>query len=235
MNPDESIDKRLLLSRAGLFNLLSGDDLDSLTRFAKHRRLAAREVLFHKSDPGNQMCLIVKGRVKLSTVSPEGREMMFGILEDGDFFGEMSLLDGGERSATATAVSATELLTIERRDFIPFLERHPRVAIKLLATLAGRLRRTDETFEDTFFLNLTSRLAKKFLALAEDYGESAGEGVRIGLELSQSEIGNLVCTSRESVNKQMRAWQDEGLIRCEGRRVTLLRPDALEDLAEATW
>ena len=235
MRPAEEIDKRKLLSQGALFSLLSEEDLDSLTHFTKHKRIPAREVLFHKSEPGNQMCLIVKGRVKLSTVSPEGKEMMFGILEDGDFFGEMSLLDGNERSATATAVTPTELLTIERRDFVPFLERHPRVAIKLLATLAARLRRTDETFEDTFFLNLPARLAKKFLALAEDYGELAGGGIRIGLALSQSEIGNLVCTSRESVNKQMRAWQEEGLIRCEGRHVTLLEPDRLEDLAETPW
>jgi len=111
MKPAAEIDKRELLSQGALFSQLSDEDLDSLTRFAKHKRVRAREVLFHKADPGNQMCLIVKGRVKLSTVSPEGKEMMFGILEDGDFFGEMSLLDGNERSATATAARGRGLVS----------------------------------------------------------------------------------------------------------------------------
>jgi CRP-like cAMP-binding protein len=225
-------EKRELLLKSLVFSQLSAEDLDQLGKFAKSKRVAAKEVIFHKAEPGNQMSLIVSGRVKLSTLSEEGKEMMFGILEAGELFGEIALLDGEERSAAVTAIEPTELLVIERRDFIPFLERHPKVAIKLLATLAARLRLTDEMFEDTLFRNLPSRLAKRFLSLATDYGQETSAGVQIKLKLSQGEIGNLVGTSRESVNKQIRAWEEQGFISFKKGYITIKDSAALEDLSE---
>lgn len=221
-----------LLANSFMFSQLPARDLERLARFAKFKQVKAREVIIHKADRGNQMSVVVKGRVKLSTLSDEGKEMTFGVLETGEIFGEISLLDGQHRSATVTAIEPTELLVIERRDFIPFLEQHPKVAIKLLAILAYRLRLTDEIFEDTLFRNLPSRLAKKFLMLADKYGEQIPQGVKINLKLSQQEIGNLVGTSRESVNKQMRAWEDEGLIAFNKGYVTILKPDELEELID---
>jgi CRP/FNR family cyclic AMP-dependent transcriptional regulator len=218
-------DKHQLLSKSILFSQLDIKVLDRLIRFMKSKHFKAREVIFHKADPGNQMCIIINGRVKLSTLSEEGKEMMFGMLEPGDIFGEISLLDGEQRSATVTATKPTE-----RRDLIPFLEQHPLVAIKLLAILAARLRKTDEIFEDTLFRTLPSKLAKKLLALADDYGEQTARGVKISLKLSQQEIGNLVGTSRESINKQLRAWEDEGLLTFHKGYITILQPDELEDL-----
>lgn len=226
------LEKRKLLSKSILFSQLPSDDLDGLAKYAKIKNVSPREVIFHKSDTGSQMCIIVRGRVKLSSLSDEGKELVFGVLEADEIFGEISLLDGLQRSATVTAIEPTELLAIERRDFIPFLERHPDVAINLLSTLASRLRLTDEIFEDTLFLNLPARLAKKLLALADQYGEENKDGIKINLKLSQGEIGNLVGTSRESINKQMRAWQEEGLIAYDKGYVTLLQRDDLEDLTQ---
>lgn len=222
--------KRELLARSFMFSQLPVVDLGNLAKFARFKKVAAREVVFHKAEPGQAMLVIVKGRVKLSTLSNGGREMIFGVLEAGEIFGEISLLDGQQRSATVTALVPTELLVIERRDFIPFLAHHPKVAIKLLATLATRLRVTDEMFEDTLFRSLPSRLAKRFLMLAGNYGEQTARGVKISLKLSQQEIGNLVGTSRESVNKRMRAWEDEGLITFSKGYVTLTNPERLEEL-----
>jgi CRP/FNR family cyclic AMP-dependent transcriptional regulator len=228
-------DKHQLLSKSILFSQLDIKDLDKLIRFMKSKHFKAREVIFHKADPGNQMCIITSGRVKLSTLSEEGKEMMYGMLEPGDIFGEISLLDGEQRSATVTATKPTDLLIIERRDLIPFLEQHPKVAIKLLAILASRLRKTDEIFEDTLFRNLPSKLAKKLLALADDYGEQTARGVKINLKLSQQEIGNLVGTSRESINKQLRAWEGDGLLTFHKGYITILQPDELEDLLYLSW
>lgn len=223
--------KRELLARSILFNQLPAEDLDQLARYAKNRTVAPREVIFHKAEPGNQLCAILSGQVKLTTVSSEGKEMVLGMLGRGEFFGEISLLDGEARTATVTAMVPTELLVIERRDFIPFLERNPKVAIRLLGTLALRLRLTNELFEDTLFRNLSTRLAKRLLLLADSHGEADNGGTRITLKLSQTELGNMVGTSRESVNKQLRAWEEEGLIACKKGYITLLTPHILESLA----
>lgn len=201
---------------------------------AKTRRVADKEVIFRKAERGNQLSAIISGRVKLSTMSENGKEIIFGMLGPGEFFGEISLLDGEERTATVTAMEPTELQFIERGDFIAFLECHPTVAIRLLGTLALRLRLTNEMFEDTIFRNLPARLAKRLLILADNCGQETAEGTRIDLKLSQQDIGNMIGTSRESVNKQMRTWEEEGLIKFRKGYVTITQPDKLEDLAESS-
>ncbi len=233
MNKQPGVTKRELLSRSILFHQLPVSDLDRLVMFARTKPVAAREVIFHKADPGRQLAAIITGRVKLSTVSKQGKEMVFGILGPGEFFGEISLLDGEPRTATVTAIEPTELLIIERRDFIAFLERHPSVAIRLLGTLALRLRLTNELFEDTIFRNLPARLAKRLLILSESCGEETSDGTRIRLKLSQQEIGNMIGASRESVNKQMRAWEEEEIVKFEDGYVTVTQVNKLEDLADS--
>lgn len=227
--------KQKLLTKSFLFSQLQSEDLHRLVRFSKFRKVSPKEVVFHRADPGGQMSIISKGRVKLSILSDEGKEITFGILEVGDIFGEIALLDGEQRSATVTALESTELLVIDRRDFIPFLENNPKVAINLLSTLASRLRMTNEMFEDTVFRNLPARLAKKFLYLGEKYGNPMDGGTKITLKLSQQEIGNLVATSRESVNKQMRAWEEQGLISFQNGYLVILNAAALTSLTKIGW
>lgn len=231
MSDQARIKYQELLSKSLVFRELLPEQADRLVKFAKTKRVEARETVFCKADAGQQMFAIISGRVKMSTLSEDGKEMVFGILGPGEIFGEISLLDGKERTATITAIEPSELLVIERRDFIPFLEKYPEVAIRLLAVLALRLRMTDELFEDTLFRNLPSRLAKKLLTLAKHYGRETGSGTEIGLKLSQTEIGSLVGTSRESVNKQMRSWEHDGLIVCKKGYITIRRPRELEALS----
>lgn len=230
MTAESAIERRKLLANSALFSQLEPAELDKLLRFAKIKPFKPKEVIFHKGDEGRQLFAILNGRVQISTLSGEGKEMTFIILEAGDLFGEISVLDGRERTATATALQPTELLAIERRDFIPFIEQHPKIAVKMLAALCERIRLTDELIEDALFLNLPSRLAKKLLALAETYGEETPEGVRINLKLSQTELGNLVSTSRESICKQFGAWQEKGLITFDRGHITIHQPDELEEL-----
>jgi cAMP-binding proteins - catabolite gene activator and regulatory subunit of cAMP-dependent protein kinases len=186
---DATLDKSRLLSKSMLFSQLEMQDLERLVRFAKIKQVRTKQIICHKGEAGNQMFAIIRGRVKISTLSEEGKEkeIVFGILDAGETFGEISLLDGKERSATIMAIEPpSELLMIERRDFIPFLERYPTVAIKLLEVVCGRLRVTCELFEDAVFLNLPSRLAKKLLSLAQIYGKETGLQVPLwGKESSQ--------------------------------------------------
>ncbi|MBN2701439.1 MAG: Crp/Fnr family transcriptional regulator [Methylohalobius sp. ZOD2] len=224
------IDKRTLLSHSALFSELAPAELDQLVQFAKVKQFKSKQVIFYKGEEGQRLFAILDGRVQISTLSEEGKEMTLVILEPGDLFGEISALDGRERTATATALESTDLLIIERRDFIPFLERHPKIALKLLSALCSRIRATDELIEDALFLNLPSRLAKKLLALADTYGENIEEGTRINLKLSQTELGKLVSTSRESICKQIGVWQEAGLISFNRGYITIHQPEKLEDL-----
>jgi len=223
---------RILLSESFLFDELSKNEIEKIVDFVKVRKVKARDIIVHKSDIGNEMFIIVAGKVSLSTVSEDGKELTFGILGQGDMFGEISIFDNLERTATVTAVEPTELLMIEQQHLIPFIRENPDVAIKFLRAMALRLRYTDQLFEDAMFKQLPGRLAKKILSLASHFGQDTIDGVRISVKLSQNDIGKMSGASRESVNKQMRIWEEEGLIRFDKGYITINRKDELEALVE---
>jgi CRP-like cAMP-binding protein len=223
--------RRALLSRSPLFGSLKSPDLDRILQLARPKRLAHEQVLFTKGDAAESVYAIVSGRVRVVSTSEEGKEVVLRMLRPGDVFGELGLLHGGHRTATVVAAEPCELLAIGRRDFLALLESDARVAVQLLAALAERIGDLTDQLSDFVFHGLPVRLAKRLIELAESYGVDTPEGVRIEANLSQQELANLVATSRESVNKQLRAWEDDGWIRLDRAGVTLLRRDELEDLA----
>jgi CRP/FNR family cyclic AMP-dependent transcriptional regulator len=227
-SPEE---RRALLARVPLFAALDEAHLSALVEATTTKRLKPRDELFHKDDEGTQVYVIASGRLKVVTTSADGTDVVFNILDAGEVVGELPLLAGGRRTATVAALEACELLVLHRRDFLQFLRTHPEAAVSLLAVLAERLTRVSELLEDTVFLNLPARLAKKLLYLCEHYGEADGEGVRLTLKLSQAELGNLVGTSRESVNKQIRAWSEAGVLEMDRGEIRILRMAELERLA----
>jgi len=223
---------RILLSECFLFNELSKDELNEIAEFTKITTVQPREVIVRKYDPGKEMFILVSGKVSLSTVTEDGKELTFAILGKGEMFGEISLFDNLERTATVTAVETSELLILEQKHFIPFVKENGNIAIKLLRSMALRLRYTDQLFEDTMFKQLPGRLAKKILLLADDFGQETLEGVRITIKLSQNDIGKMSGASRESVNKQMRVWEDKGLVHFDKGYITIRRKEELESLVE---
>jgi len=225
-------EKRNLLARVPLFSGLSPAELDELIQVARNRSLGTKEELFHKGDEGSQVYLVVSGTLKALTTSEEGDDVVFSILGPGELIGEVAFLGNHERTATVTGLTACELMAIDRRDFLAFLKRHPEASITLLAVLAARLKRVSELVEDTLFLNLPIRLAKKLIHCASAFGQEMPSGsLRVGLKLSQEEWGDLVGATRESINKQMRAWSEEGLISVERGYVIIVDTERLEQLA----
>jgi CRP-like cAMP-binding protein len=225
-------EKRALLARASLFTGLSDGEIEALVDVTRPRSLKPREELFHKGDEGSEVYLVVRGTVKALTTSDEGDDVVFSILSQGELFGEVALLGSPERTATVTAITESELLAIDRRDFLDFLKRHPEASIKLLSVMAQRLKHVSELVEDTLFLNLPVRLAKKLVHYASIYGdEIEGGDVRINLKLSQEEWGDLVGATRESINKQMRAWTEQGIVVTDAGYILIREPEALEKLA----
>ncbi len=227
-------DKKALLSNSELLSGLDEAMLDRLLSMTVTRRLDKNETLFVKGDPGDSLFGVQEGKIKIVTTSPNGKEVTLNIIEEGQFFGEIALLDGMDRTADAIAMEKTEVLVIQRRDFIPFLEKHPKLCIQVMQLLCHRVRLTSEMVEDAAFLPLDGRLAKRLLNLADLYGqEQPGGGVLIGLNLPQQELARMMGTSRESVNKQLQIWRNEGWIELARGKVTILNEEALQFVLEA--
>ncbi len=226
--------QRALLARSALFSTLAPADLDRILGLARTRRLAADQVLFQKGDPAGSIYAIVRGRVRVVSTSEDGKEVVLRMLGAGDVFGELGLLQGGLRTAGVIAAEPCELLSIERREFLALLARDARVPVQLLAVLATRIAELTDQLSDFVFHGLPVRLSKRLIELADAYGRETPEGVRIESKLSQQDLANLVGTSRESVNKQLRAWEHHGWIRLERGGVTLIHREKLEELAGET-
>lgn len=221
-----------LLARNPLFSELDQPELESLAGCARVKTIQAKELAFSKGTAGSQMFAIIRGRVKVSTLSREGQDVVLAILGPDEFFGEIAVLDERERTATVLAMEPSQLLVLERKALLPFLEHNPKVAIKLLTAISRRLRSTDEIVEDIVFLSVPERLAKKLLYLARDFGQRLPNGIRIALKVSQQELGDMIGTSRETVNQQIGLWRKSGLLAIDQGYITILQPAALEQLMD---
>jgi len=228
------VQRRQLLAQQELFSKLTEQQLDNLAEASRLLSLPARATLCHKGDRGSQVYLIVSGRLKAGTHSPQGDEVVFSIMGSGEVAGEISLFcEGHRRTATIVALEESQVVVLDRRDFIPFLRAHPDAAIQLLEVFARRIERLSELVEDNHFLSLPARLAKKLLSLARSYGVDAdGGGVRIDLNLSQGDLSDLVAASRESINKQIRTWSEQGIVEMQRGSITLRDREALEALVD---
>jgi CRP/FNR family transcriptional regulator, cyclic AMP receptor protein len=226
-------DKRAAIASHALFSSLTDADRDQLLALGVKRQYPDGQLIFRRGDPGNGMMLVLRGQVRISIVSEDGKELIFSIIPPGECFGEIALLDGRPRSADAIAVGECVLLVLARPDFLAFLERHPSVTIRLLEVLCARVRATSDFIEQLAFLSLPARLACQLLKLAASFGVATPAGIHIAGKFSQQDLGNLAAASRESVNKQLRAWQDAGLLKIEQGTITLLQPTALSRLAHS--
>jgi CRP-like cAMP-binding protein len=232
MGTAQQLDKRAILADHFLLRHLPADTLDALARFARVQDFRRNETIVRKGDPGTGMMAVISGRVKISTVSLEGKEIIIDFINPGELFGEIALIDSGERTADAVAIAATRLMVLERRDFLPFLERHPGVCIKLLSLLCARLRQTTGLVEDALFQTVEYRLAKRLLRFAAQFGEPHEDGVLLPLQLSQREIAALIGVTRETVNKQLGNWQDRGWVEIRRGALFVRDIDALEGLVD---
>ncbi len=224
----------MLADTSILFGHMDSQAALELLSLAAPRSVKARQTVCRKGEQGDELYIVTHGKLKVSSSSDDGREAILAILEDGDVFGEMSIIDGHVRSADVAAVQDTEMLVIHRRQFMPFLECHPGVCIGLLTALIERLRGTDALLEDMHFLDIRTRLAKTLNKLALDHGRTtAGGGIRIDLKLSQEDLGNLVGATRESVNKQLRAWVDEGIVELSQSTIVVRQLEALQGFVKS--
>lgn len=223
---------RDMLSKHFLLGALPPELIDTLLERAEFRRYARGEMLFQKGDPGDTLLAVMMGKVRISTLSARGQEIILNMLGQGDIFGEIAFLDGKPRTADAAAVEDAGLLVLHRRHLLPQLEAHPAVAIQLMTILCERLRWVSDSFEDIVFLELPARLAKRLLRLTETFGRRSEGGVHIDLRLSQQELGHMTGVTREAVNKVLRGWEADGILNIERAALTILEPERLQAIVE---
>jgi CRP/FNR family cyclic AMP-dependent transcriptional regulator len=224
--------KRAALLVSPLFQAMKPEEVDQILKLASERHAPRGSTIFQKGDEGSSMMAVLRGRVRVSAVSAEGREITLNVISPGQIFGEIALLDGKPRSADATASEDTLLLVVERRQFLPFIRQNEGIQLRLVAVLCERLRSTSLALESLALFDLPARMARLLLKLGEDYGRPNPDGLRIDLKLSQRDISTLVASSRESVNKQLRVWRDDGLVDLQAGYLVLRRPNQLRSLYE---
>lgn len=218
-----------LLKNIPLFSILKDEELKAMSELTISRRFSKDGLVLLAEEEGDTMFIIVKGKVKVTSLSEEGREVIFSILKDGDFFGEMTLFDGKPRSATVIAAEETELLLLRRADFIDLLERNPQMAVKMLAELAGRLRKADKQIEGLALLDVHGRVVRTLLQLAQEQGVPVKRGVQISRRPTHQDLANMCGTTRETVSRILGELQRGGYLLLNGRTVTILDERRLRD------
>jgi len=219
--------RRAALTPSALFQVLQPAEIDNLLAQAAVKRVARNELILRRGDASSGANIIVSGRVRIGTISEDGREVTLGVVGPGEVLGEMSVLDGEEVSADVTALEDCVLLFIERTRFLRLLRADADLCLRLMAVLCRRLRRSNATLEELALLDLGARLARLLLRLARDYGVKAARGTRIEVKLSQKDLGTLVGSSREKVNRQLREWEAAGVLGKDAGYLVILRPDLL--------
>ena len=197
-----------LLRLHPFFAELSEQDGEALLKRTRTRRVPAGHVLFQEGDAGDGLYGILAGRVAFTVDSVQGKGLILNVLGPGEFFGEIALLDGKGRTATAVARDACQLLFIARKEFMAFFGQRPEAMSRIIELLCARLRRSTEYIADTAFLDLSTRLAKQLVNLAHDDGSPQEPALRI----SHAELAAMLGVSRERVSMQLAAWSDRGIL-----------------------
>lgn len=211
-----------MLGRVPLFQELPAPDLAELCAALVKRLYSKGQTIFHKDDDGNGLYLVGRGKVKVTLPGAGGEEVLIAIVTTGELIGELSLIDGGKRSATVTALEDAELYYLGREKFIAFLASRFDSVMIILRVLAGRLRDTNSLLEDAHLCDITTRVARRIMMLGKQFGICENGTLRIDMLVTQSDLASMTGATRESINKQLRSFREKGLIKIEKGHVVVL-------------
>jgi len=211
-----------LLRTVPLFSEMSDRDLERVINVGSTQKYHKDNLILIEEEIGSSMFIILDGRVKISRISDDGREVILSIMSEGDFFGEMSLLDGQTRSANVTAIDPAELFMIRREEFLQLLHDYPQIAINLLKELAQRIRKGDEHIKSLSLQDAKGRVANTLLRIAEDYGIFRKGQVEISELPLQQDLANMAGTSRETISRVIKSLMKEGHLRKENGKIVIV-------------
>jgi CRP-like cAMP-binding protein len=208
--------KEKLIRNSVIFGGVNEELLRALVQMSRTRRVRKGTMLFQQGDEGDALYGVVDGLIRICIAGESGKELTLALMEPGDIFGEIALLDGLPRSADAYAAEDATLLVIDRTQFVPMLESGGKLARHVIELLCERLRENTERLGEHAFLNLGARLARKLQALAIAHGRrDNGGAVTIEVKLSQTELAQMLGVTREAVNKQLQIWTRQGVLRLD--------------------
>jgi len=210
-----------LLRQVPLFSGLDSTDMKTLMGVVTRRKYAKEAVIFFEHDPGDAMFMIVSGRIKVTILSDDGREIILSMLSDSDFFGEMALLDNEPRSATAIAVQETEVAVLYQKDFLAIVEKRPEVLINLLSAFSARLRKANHQIGSLALLDVYGRVAGVLLEMAREHGVRLKEGRIRFRRPTHQEIANMIGATRETVSRTISDLHRQGYIEISGKNVII--------------
>ncbi len=210
-----------LFRHVPLFSGLADEDLESLISVATRRKFPKDAVIFFEHDLGDALFMILSGRVKVTILSDDGREIILAMLSERDFFGEMSLLDNEPRSATAIAMQETEMVVLHQKDFLSIVEKRPRVLLNLLAVLSSRLRKANQQIGNLALHDVYGRVARVLLEMASENGTRGDDGRVIFRRPTHQEIANMIGATRETVSRMISDLHRQGYIEIAGKDVII--------------
>jgi CRP-like cAMP-binding protein len=222
------LDPTSIIERNRLFRGLPAPTIQQIVSLATRRTYKESAVVFMRGDPGDALYGVVTGKVRISASGPGGKEIFLNVIEPGDAFGEIALLDGQPRTATASTLAASELMVIQRQSFLDLVRREPQLAVHLIELLCRRVRWTAEQMEDSTLLGAPARIAKRLLSLASVHGRQAGAGIK--LTLSQENLAQFLGLSRQIVNKHLQTWKRKNWVSLGRGSVTVMNERALRNL-----
>lgn len=220
-----------VLASSEIFSELDECVLRQLEQLGRQRTYRARETLFQKGDTSDFLVAILSGCVRVCVYSVEGREIVLNIIEPGQVVGEIGMLDNKGRTADAVAIDKVEALLIDRGAVKRVLAQNPEATFKLIETLCTRLRRTSNQVEIIGYRDLPARMAALLLELRSDFGRETETGVLIDRKLSQRDMARMIASTRESVNRQLRIWANEGVISMQDGLVEIRNLEMLEEMS----
>ena len=219
-----------LLRLHTFFGVLTEQETRELLKPSIIKHVRRRNVVFRRGDPGDGLYGVLAGRILITIDSADGKELILNSHGQGEFFGEIALLDQVGRSASAVAGEASELLFVGRDVFRGFLSRRPEAMNRIISVLCARLRRSTDVIEDAAFLNVASRLAKQVISLVQDSSQGEISGRQPTVQVSQADLAHMLGVSREFVNKQLKVWRAAGIVELGRRTMAVRDMRALEQL-----
>lgn len=212
-----------------IFADLDDSAIDQILKLGMRKVFKKDSVIFFENEPDTSLFVIVEGQVKVSRVSDDGKEVILTILAESDFFGEMAILDGSNRSANVTAMTDTEMFIIQRSDFLNLLQSHPEVAVSLLVELAHRLRAADMKIKSLSLKDAEGKVATVILQLADDVGKIKNGTVEIERLPYQHDLANMAGTSRETISRTLHAFAKKGLVELNGSNLRILNYEKFKE------
>ncbi|MFW6000849.1 MAG: Crp/Fnr family transcriptional regulator [Halanaerobium sp.] len=218
-----------IVKKVPFFNLLSKEELDLIDQITTEKKFKKGEYIFFEEEKGDKFYVIKRGQVKLSKMVENGDEQILNIFSDNDIIAEIIAFDKGNYPASAVTMKDTTLIVFEHSDFEDLILKNPKIGIKILQELSGRLRRAQQNVRDLALKDSSAKVAGLLLFLTKKYGEDKNGKIILDLSLTQKEMANMIGSSRETVSRVLGKLENDGLIETSRKKIIIYDPDKIKE------